>query len=660
MTFYNGKQFPAEYRGDIFAAEHGSWNRANRTGYKVIRVPLKNGKPTGEYEDFLTGFVTPDGEVWGRPVGVAVAPGRLAVRHRRWLRLHLAGLLGGCEIGAKCPPGAVSSRLARPAPPPRHKPGRPCPGTGAATAGDRPTSPSATPPLRHRLVARILEAHRNPGRHHQRRRHRRLLSQQVSAAPPRGVPERARSVRRTGASRARGRPGGAGPHGFQPRRRGFFPRASRLVRPRGFRRALSRRRQIHHLRQQPLLRRIPSRRAARDHRALAIPRASPTTVGAAWGATASATATTAPASSATSAGKPLPARAGLGRRGLPPVDRVELRAPPGNLGPQQPRHQGRRRAELPVDRHEQRLDHQPEPVLPRLRAKSASAPRSCCWTTRRATTTAGFQQNGDAGKLVHGLLGWDKLMPESMAHVPATAAPRSAWPAKPAPEARMWMIEGIAGGIQPWWHHVGRVSRGPARMYHTAEPVFRWHKEHEQYLVDRRPVASVGVVWSQQNTDYYGRDEAAELVDAPYRGFTQALIRARIPYLPVHADHIDRDADGLRRAGAAQCGRALRCAVRRHPPLRRARRRPGRHRRQPASTTNGATRGPISRWPICSARMRRPKASAARRGRHGAQLPAPGRGRSATPCCAASRRPISCPSAARSNPSAPIPGSPFR
>ena len=73
MVFYTGGQFPKEYSGDVFAAEHGSWNRAKRTGYKVIRVPLRDGAPTGEYEDFLTGFVTPDGNVWGRPVGVAVA-----------------------------------------------------------------------------------------------------------------------------------------------------------------------------------------------------------------------------------------------------------------------------------------------------------------------------------------------------------------------------------------------------------------------------------------------------------------------------------------------------------------------------------------------------------------------------------------------------------
>jgi glucose/arabinose dehydrogenase len=73
MVFYTGRQFPSEYANDAFAAEHGSWNRARRTGYKVIRVPLRDGAPTGDYEDFMTGFVTPEGNVWGRPVGVTVA-----------------------------------------------------------------------------------------------------------------------------------------------------------------------------------------------------------------------------------------------------------------------------------------------------------------------------------------------------------------------------------------------------------------------------------------------------------------------------------------------------------------------------------------------------------------------------------------------------------
>ncbi len=73
LTFYEGNQFPAEYRGDLFVTSHGSWNRAHRTGYKVVRVFTPNGKATGEYEDFVTGFVVDDANVWGRPVGVTVA-----------------------------------------------------------------------------------------------------------------------------------------------------------------------------------------------------------------------------------------------------------------------------------------------------------------------------------------------------------------------------------------------------------------------------------------------------------------------------------------------------------------------------------------------------------------------------------------------------------
>ena len=77
MTFYTPKKaasgaFPKEFTNDAFAAEHGSWNRARRDGYEVIRVPMHNGRATGAYEDFLTGFVLPDGQVWGRPVGVGV------------------------------------------------------------------------------------------------------------------------------------------------------------------------------------------------------------------------------------------------------------------------------------------------------------------------------------------------------------------------------------------------------------------------------------------------------------------------------------------------------------------------------------------------------------------------------------------------------------
>jgi len=74
LTFYDGAQFPAEYRGDIFASQHGSWNRSARVGYEVIRIPRHGGsRASGEYQDFLTGFVLPNGQAWGRPVGITVA-----------------------------------------------------------------------------------------------------------------------------------------------------------------------------------------------------------------------------------------------------------------------------------------------------------------------------------------------------------------------------------------------------------------------------------------------------------------------------------------------------------------------------------------------------------------------------------------------------------
>jgi glucose/arabinose dehydrogenase len=73
IVFYEGNQFPAEYKGDGFVALHGSWNRTKRTGYKIVRIPNKDGVPTGEYEDFVTGFGINDANTWGRPVGVAIA-----------------------------------------------------------------------------------------------------------------------------------------------------------------------------------------------------------------------------------------------------------------------------------------------------------------------------------------------------------------------------------------------------------------------------------------------------------------------------------------------------------------------------------------------------------------------------------------------------------
>ncbi len=155
---------------------------------------------------------------------------------------------------------------------------------------------------------------------------------------------------------------------------------------------------------------------------------------------------------------------------------------------------------------------------------------------QRRDDNTGFQQNGDTGKRVHELMGWDKLAPESMAMY--LSRPGYYRVASQAPaEARMWMIAGLAGGLQPWWHHIGAYHED-RRQYRTAEPVMKWAKANEAYLHSREPVASVGLVWSQRNTDFFGRDNPGDIVDAPYTGFMHALVRARIPYLPVHIDDI--------------------------------------------------------------------------------------------------------------------------
>ncbi|MCC6176157.1 MAG: Tat pathway signal protein [Chloroflexi bacterium] len=155
----------------------------------------------------------------------------------------------------------------------------------------------------------------------------------------------------------------------------------------------------------------------------------------------------------------------------------------------------------------------------------------------------GFADNADAGKIIHGLMGWDKLIPESTAHY-QSGQPTFRLASKPEPEVRMWAVEGFAGGVQPWWHHIGAYHED-RRQYRVAEPIFRWHEQHQEYLVNRRPAATVGVVWSQRNVDFFGRDDARGRVSLPHAGVMQALMRARIPSIPVHADHVERDGGDL-------------------------------------------------------------------------------------------------------------------
>lgn len=158
-------------------------------------------------------------------------------------------------------------------------------------------------------------------------------------------------------------------------------------------------------------------------------------------------------------------------------------------------------------------------------------------------TRTGFEQNSLNGFLLHGLAGWDTVIPESMSnYIRGVRTFRQG--SNPAKETQLWMLDGIAGGISPWYHHVGAVQED-RRQFKNAPPVMQWHEQNETYLYDRLPVANIGLVWSQENTEFYGRDDVEEKVSLPWHGFVRAMTRARIPFIPVHADHIDREAANL-------------------------------------------------------------------------------------------------------------------
>ncbi len=155
----------------------------------------------------------------------------------------------------------------------------------------------------------------------------------------------------------------------------------------------------------------------------------------------------------------------------------------------------------------------------------------------------GFEQNTEAGKRLHEVAGWDKLIPESMPQY-QLGAPAFRLASMPKAEVRLWATSGFAGGIQPWWHHIGSMHED-RRQYRTAEPIFSWHEANEDLLVDRELLADVGVVWTQQNHDYFGRADAADRTMAPYRGVVKALNRHGLTYVPLHADEIAGAGDRL-------------------------------------------------------------------------------------------------------------------
>lgn len=152
---------------------------------------------------------------------------------------------------------------------------------------------------------------------------------------------------------------------------------------------------------------------------------------------------------------------------------------------------------------------------------------------------AGFEDGSTAGKVFNGLMNWEKPVTQAIGIYSGMRLMAS-----PAPEWTSWMRQTIAGGVVPWWHTVSSYSEDK-RRYEAVPALMQWHERNERYLFDRRPVATVGMVWSDTNNVFFGRDQAFERVMDPWLGMTHALIRGRIPFVAVHADHIDRDAAQL-------------------------------------------------------------------------------------------------------------------
>lgn len=148
-------------------------------------------------------------------------------------------------------------------------------------------------------------------------------------------------------------------------------------------------------------------------------------------------------------------------------------------------------------------------------------------------------ENSAMGKLFNGLTNWQRPVAEAQALYVGRLS--SAAPV----EAQAYIQAGIAGGLVPWWHTISAYQEDK-RRYGIVGPVYSWHQKNEQYLFDRTPVAPIGVVWSEVNNVFHGRDELHERVIQPWEGMLNALTRARIPFVIVHADHIDRDASALK------------------------------------------------------------------------------------------------------------------
>ncbi len=155
----------------------------------------------------------------------------------------------------------------------------------------------------------------------------------------------------------------------------------------------------------------------------------------------------------------------------------------------------------------------------------------------------GFEQNSLNGALLRLAADETIVVAESMAHYYKGERTFRLSSAQPQ-EVRKWMMTGLSGGIAPWFHFVGGGTQDK-RKFSISRDLYRFIGANKGWFADRRALANVGVVWNQESAVYYGRDRAEERSGASFRGMTESLSRAGIPFLPIHADDIRRYGDRL-------------------------------------------------------------------------------------------------------------------
>ncbi len=155
----------------------------------------------------------------------------------------------------------------------------------------------------------------------------------------------------------------------------------------------------------------------------------------------------------------------------------------------------------------------------------------------------GFEQNSVYAALLRNAVGEDVTVAESMAHY-YKGKRTFRLSSGERQEVRKWMLTGLSGGMAPWFHFVGGGTLD-RRKFQISQDLYQWIAQNKTYFQNRENIASVGVVWNQETPVYYGRGEAQTKSAACFKGITESLSKAGIPFIPLHADDIETYKDKL-------------------------------------------------------------------------------------------------------------------